>query len=640
MEQLKLLASKLAALEFESKDPQSITSKVTPLLNDILLSNLSQKDSQTIEILSDYLADIITRSSAKDLPKLSHALQSVISPAISQEIENNKDKMIDTLYPIMGGMISKYVTQSIKEMMESINKKIEDGLSFDRYKRKFKSKLTGVSEVELLLEESSDADISSLLVIHKETGLLIAEAHAQNSEMDDAVMVASMASAIKDFVNDWIQNQDQETLSEVQILSYGNATLYIESAGSVYMIAFMDSEPDFEQRKEINGFFATNLKRYSKLFHSFEGDMNDTQIQKLESDLREFLNQHNDEITTSTKSDKPNIAKYIFYVLGVAMIGWFGYQGYKEYQIDTLASDISNETNSTISLHQINKDTIQVDGYIDNISQYKQIEKLLNEHKYTHVINNLHMPIAKIYDKITAIQNQIPTQLQQTQEEIEKLNASYQALQTQNLQQSNTIDMLQQKLISQISITDALERKLHSQASIIDDIQSKTKLIAKLSSLKKDTIEVLHSAFAKSSNYVADGSFDFHNLFAPNSTEYDKSKINLIKDDYDKYISILYTDKFRAKYIKQIIIEGYTDSSGNSQKNIILSSKRAKSIKNYLQTLPITKKYDVKLISKGMGSKDLVIKNGVEDKNASRRIKIRFELDEKKIINDIKRVQR
>jgi hypothetical protein len=41
-----------------------------------------------------------------------------------------------------------------------------------------------------------------------------------------------------------------------------------------------------------------------------------------------------------------------------------------------------------------------------------------------------------------------------------------------------------------------------------------------------------------------------------------------------------------------------------------------------------------------MGSKDLVIKNGVEDKNASRRIKIRFELDEKKIINDIKRVQR
>jgi len=521
LEQLKLLASKLATLEFDSKDPQSITSKVTPLLNDILLSNLSQKDSQTIEILSDYLADIITRSSAKDLLKLSHALQSVISPAISQEIENNKDKMIDALYPIMGGMISKYVTQSIKEMMESINKKIEDGLSFDRYKRKLKSKLTGVSEVELLLEESSDADISSLLVIHKETGLLIAEAHTQNKEIDDAAMVASMASAIKDFVNDWIQSQDQETLSEVQILSYGNATLYIESAGSVYMIAFMDSEPDFEQRKEINGFFATILKHYSKLFHNFEGDMSDTQIQELEHDLYEFLNQHNDEINNNTKSDKPNIAKYIFYTLGLAMIGWFGYQGYKEYQIDTLASDISNEANCTISLNKINQNTIQVDGYIDNISQYKQVEKLLKEHKYTHIINNLHMPIANIYDKITAIQNQIPTQLKQTQKEIEQLGASCQTLQTQNQQQVAKIDII--------------KKQLQSQASIIDAMQSKNKLIAKLSNLKKDTIEALHSAFANSSNYIADGSLDFHNLFAPNSTEYDKSKINLIKDDYDKF---------------------------------------------------------------------------------------------------------
>ena len=264
--QLKKLASHLSKLDIEWNDTEVIKQKIEPLYDDILLANFAKYDSQTVSIIARYLADIITVSTHQDIDKLSHALQEVISPAISSEIENNKDKMIDALYPIMGGMISKYVTQSIKELMENINQKIEDGLSFERYKRKLKSKLTGVSEVELLLEESSDANIESILIIHKETGLMIAESHQENKELDDAVMVASMASAIKDFVNDWMNTQDSKMVSEVQILSYGNATLYIESAGSVYMIAFMDAEPDYEQRKEINHFLQKYYQNIANYF--------------------------------------------------------------------------------------------------------------------------------------------------------------------------------------------------------------------------------------------------------------------------------------------------------------------------------------------------------------------------------------
>jgi len=134
-----------------------------------------------------------------------------VTPAISKGIAENKDTMIDALYPIMGGMISKYVTQAIKEMMDTINKKIEHGLSFNRYKRKAKAKLTGVSETELLMEESTDATITSMFVIHKESSLLIAEAHLENNEIDDAHMVASMASAIKDFINEPLANSNLTT---------------------------------------------------------------------------------------------------------------------------------------------------------------------------------------------------------------------------------------------------------------------------------------------------------------------------------------------------------------------------------------------------------------------------------------------
>jgi hypothetical protein len=159
LQQLQEITFKLQALEIETKNIDKVSQKVWELFDDAFLEKLAQKESKTIAVLSQYLSTIITKSASTHEAELSRSLQSVISPAISKEIENNKAKMIDALYPIMGGMISKYVTQAIKEMMDNINDKIENGLSFDKYKRKFKSKVTGVSETELLLEESSDASI-------------------------------------------------------------------------------------------------------------------------------------------------------------------------------------------------------------------------------------------------------------------------------------------------------------------------------------------------------------------------------------------------------------------------------------------------------------------------------------------------
>jgi hypothetical protein len=272
----------------------------------MLLERLENKDAQIQGILSRYLADIITQTSKHSITDLSRSLQSIISPAIAKEIAENKDVMIDALYPILGGMISRYVTQAIKEMMDMINKKVEEGISFERYKRKIKAKLTGVSESELLMEESAGAIISSIFVIHKKSSLLVAQAYLEDKKIDDAHMVASMASAIKDFINDWIQSNKSQ--KEVQILSYGDATLYIESAGSVYLVAFLDTEPDAALRREMNTFFASIIKKYVGFFQKFNGDDSADEVVALSLKMEDYLYAQKN----ATRKVKKNSAKYIF----------------------------------------------------------------------------------------------------------------------------------------------------------------------------------------------------------------------------------------------------------------------------------------------------------------------------------------
>jgi len=368
----------------------------------VLLQRLQHKEAKTVEIFADYLAKIIVKSADNNLPELSRSLQSVISPAISREIADNKEKMVDALYPIMGSMISKYVSNAIAEMVEKINSKIEDGLSFERYKRKIKAKLTGVSESELLLEEAADAKIECLFVVQKDTGLLVAEAYLESKEIDDPHMVASMASAIRDFVNDWIENN--ENPSEVQLLSYGNATLYIESAGSVYLIAFLDAEPNYQQRTKIDAFFATLVKKYSNFFQCFDGNDQEDEIPILKEDMGRFLlAQKPQEI--SKKKQHRNPIKYLLWLLAFLLLGYGGYVAKKRYALYRISRHFSQESGENLAIKEEDNHLV-LTGNISSLEGLYRVQNLLDKEYGRHIEDRTYVPLILLDKRITSLQKE------------------------------------------------------------------------------------------------------------------------------------------------------------------------------------------------------------------------------------------
>ena len=549
-----------------------------------------------------------------------------VTPAISKGIADNKETMIDALYPIMGGMISKYVTQAIKEMMETINKKIENGLSVERYKRKAKAKLTGVSETELLMEESSAATISSLFVIQKESSLLIAEAHLENQEIDDAHMVASMASAIKDFINDWAQNA--ETGSEVQILSYGNATLYIESAGSVFIVAFLDAEPDHEQRAEINAFFASVLKEYSDFFQYFDGDDSAQEVVNLSMKMEDYLYT---QVPSKMPKSKNNPAKYIFIFLGVLLFAYGMYLFNAWYVSDSLERKVYAQTGEHISI-QKKENMLVLNGQISSLEKVEKIHTLLrNYKKNTKIQDNLTVPISYMDQRFKALTNMGTGSFKNVDEKLKLLERSF----------ATSIDALNDKVLklnqsldtSRTELSQMIKRKDDEISALKNDKETLEKVIA----VKREIHQKLDHALNGNPFYLPEEhALDFSglNLFQANKAAYKKEAIVTLAKTFEKYMDVLvaYRD-----YLKSIEIEGHSDSSGLEADNVILSKKRALSVKYYLERLSIVKQYhmDRFMHANGYGSAQKIMHNGVEDKDASRRIKIKFELSDSKIINKL-----
>lgn len=397
LEQLNMAIEKIKNLEFSTFDEKSIQSRIVPLFDKMLLEKLSSKDGKTVEIFASYLSKIISKSTKIDPDNFRASMQSTISVAISQEIKQNKDQMIDAIYPILGGMIVKYVSTAIDTLKEDINKKLESKLSLASYSRKIKSTVTGVSEVEILLEESQETNIKSILIIQKDSGLLVAQSHSANKELQDTHMIASMTSAIKDFINDWISQND--ALSEVQLLSYGESTLYIESAGSVYLVAFLDSEPEPSTKSEISEFFAPIIQKYSDFFFSFDGDDATTEITEIEAELNKFQNK-NQEPKLSTKKRGAiklirDYYKEILIVLGVIFISYAAIEISEYIRQSNTEAEIKKYTNEVIEIDERDGTWI-LSGDITDPEHYTQILNIAKGNNHGDIVSNIKVSIEQI----------------------------------------------------------------------------------------------------------------------------------------------------------------------------------------------------------------------------------------------------
>ncbi len=611
LEQLEALVARIGSLEPEIKDPEKLKERLLPLFDDLLLENLQTKDASTRDILARYLSDILSRSARIDREALQKAIAPILSPAIAKEIEDNKDRMIDALYPIMGGMISKYVAHAIKEMMESINRKIEQGFSFDRYLRKLKAKVSGVSESELLLQVCDDATIEALFVIHKETGLLIAEALREDSTIDDPELVASMASAVKDFINDWINAQEEEAQKEVQLLSYGDATLYIESAGSVYMIAFLASEPSYEQRGAIRRFFADVVEAFGDYFQRFDGEGESEEVARIETQLRAFMKRSE---TTCTKRSTP-YATYIFGLLGLLALSIVLYQGYRAYRYHMFETEVAKRYHEDVRLSEAEEGGLRVEGAMHRFDDISKIVAFLQRRSGEKVRNDLALAPEAVTAMIAA--------------------AKTPAYDDGKIRMA--LQRLQQKRKIEADKIAALEDALRQSRQETRSVEKRLRLFMKIAHIG----ETLDRALADSPFYDAKRRmlvFDGKEVFAVGEVAPEASMRERIAEDLVRYLEPYMKNKEIAPYVKKIEIVGYTDDRGNHAENLEISDARARSIAEIVSHLEAFDGAKIASLieTKGLAEKNLIFKNGKVDSTASRRVEVSVSLDEDKINERLK----
>ena len=154
------------------------------------------------------------------------------------------------------------------------------------------------------------------------------------------------------------------------------------------------------------------------------------------------------------------------------------------------------------------------------------------------------------------------------------------------------------------------EELIETQTDVIDDLNDSFEETGVEADLNPETGRV---------------TLDSSVLFASDSAELsDEGKAYL--DTFVQAYADAVLNKGHAQQIRQIIIEGHTDSDGSYAYNQELSERRAQAVADYcLQLRPELESY---LVVRGCSSDDPVLRaDGTEDKDASRRVVFKFILN-------------
>ncbi|HEY9608878.1 OmpA family protein [Allocoleopsis sp.] len=280
---------KVEALEHQIYEPAELINLLLPLIAEILTLKVTDAREDVARAIAPVVDEMIQRRAQQDIVAISTALAPVIPEAVAKQVLNSpgalakalgpemgtaikeqimleRDAMVDALYPVIGSTISKYMAEAI----QSINEKVENAFSIEGFSRKIRAKMQGISEAELIFREAMPFTIQAMFLIHKSSGLVIAEVQPSDSQRLESEMVAGMLTAIRSFVNDVIAQTG--SVSEIDQIDYGDSKIILEVAGYCYLAAVTKGEPPKSFIQKMRSTLGTLVQKQGKPIELFDGD--------------------------------------------------------------------------------------------------------------------------------------------------------------------------------------------------------------------------------------------------------------------------------------------------------------------------------------------------------------------------------
>ncbi len=272
--QLSRLLEPVLVEMIRRRDPATslaILKTVTPLLDQAIREKIEQDRTAMTQALAPASTEAIAIHYANTPASAARDLAPLVGAAIKEQIRSERDAVIDALYPVIGSTISKYLSETLNTLVERMNERIESHLSLGAISRKIRSRVTGVSEAELLLRDSLWCTVDAAFLIHKASGLVIAQSQNQEAPALDSDLLSGMLTAIRSLFNESMNTG--RSARELDQIEYGESRIVLEGAGTCYVAAVLRGIPNEAFRTQLRETVSMIVQLPGEHIAEFVGDV-------------------------------------------------------------------------------------------------------------------------------------------------------------------------------------------------------------------------------------------------------------------------------------------------------------------------------------------------------------------------------
>lgn len=295
-----------------------------------VLKRILDDPKQRVQFVSSVLSEALVARSERD-DSVARALSSSIDVAIEYSVRNNPKPLIDAVFPIIGPAIRKSLTEALNQMLAGLNHALENKFSLRALHWRIEAYRSGKSYAEVVLLRNLVYQVEQVLLIHNESGLLIAEAKSADSLDKDASLVSAMLTAIRDFIAD---SFDVEEDSEIQSTKVGECTLLVERGPHATVAALVRGTPPVGFRTTLTETLEALHRLAGSQLASFDGNQN--AFTYLEPQLAACLLKQGKDVPRGNKG------MWRLWLLGFLVVGGLFYFGVNRY-LETRAFQLAVE---------------------------------------------------------------------------------------------------------------------------------------------------------------------------------------------------------------------------------------------------------------------------------------------------------
>lgn len=288
-------------------------------------------------------------------------------------------------------------------------------------------------------------------------------------------------------------------------------------------------------------------------------------------------------------------------------------------------------------------------SYQDSLKE--RDEKITLQEKYTEELLEKQNALDEQAGTLKSQDEQIKSKDKQIKSQDEELSSLTEKL----AKQQETLEAQQKKLASQKKKLSSQQDTLKEQQSALDEktelLEEQQEKIDKIIGVKAEVVEALQKEFEKKNlNVDIDPQTGALTLNANVMFDYDQAELTdsgkmTLSMVLPTYCKVLLDDSYK-KYLGEIIIDGYTDTDGDYSYNLELSQKRSLAVAQYLLDI----KRDFLKDSQVQELKDCLTVNGHSmsdpvldadgnvDKDASRRVEVKFRLKDEEMIQELNKI--